>query len=445
MATYVIVGNSAGGIGAAEAIRQVDKENELVMISDEPFPAYSRPLISEFLAGETTLEKMLYRPRDFYARHNVYAVLGKKAARLSFDPKYVELEDGERIAWEKLLIATGGTPFVPKTEGSDKTGVFTFTTLKDAQAIEGKLRGARSAVVIGGGLIGISVTEALVKRGLQVSVVELKDRILNILLDEEASALAEDAVNKAGVRIITGHTVARILGHQDDDATVGGVVLDDGEVVACDIVVMAIGVVPRVELARETPIKINRGILVDRAMRTNVPDVYACGDVAEAYDFVWQSNRVTPIWPNAYIGGRVAGFNMAGIAAEYAGGTAMNSLNYFGLAIVSAGMVSPDGQASYEVLVEKRLDEGVYKKVILRDGTVVGMAFVGEIDRSGIVLGLMRDGVPVDSFKSHLTSANLNFALFPEQLRKARLGLTGLTGPATSEDQVDQEMEAVVE
>ena len=300
--------------------------------------------------------------------------------------------------------------------------------------------------MIGGGLIGISVTEALVKRGLQVTIVELKDRILNVLLDEDASALAERAVKAAGVRIVTGHTVTQIIGRTDEDASVGGVILDDGETIPCDLVIMAIGVIPRVDLARQTEIKINRGILVDRAMRTSVANVYACGDAAEAFDFVTGTNRVVPIWPNAYIGGRVAGFNMAGVPAEYAGGTAMNSLNYFGLSIVSAGVVSADGEDGYAVIGEKRLAEGVYKKIILKEEIVVGMTFVGEIERSGIVLGLMRDRVRVDGFSADLVSPNLSFASFPKELRKQRLNVARMNGTleaaaSNSQQRVEQEEE----
>ena len=446
MARYVIIGNSAGGIGAAEAIRQVDRTGSLVVVSDEPYPVYSRPLISEYLAGEADLDKMLYRPRDFYAKNGIDTLFGRKAARLNFQPNYVELEDGEKVPWDNLLLATGGVPFVPRTEGSGRDGVLTFTTLGDAKAIESKLDKARSALVIGGGLIGISVTEALVKRGLQVTIVELKDRILNVLLDEDASALAERAVKAAGVRIVTGHTVTQIIGRTDEDASVGGVILDDGETIPCDLVIMAIGVIPRVDLARQTEIKINRGILVDRAMRTSVANVYACGDAAEAFDFVTGTNRVVPIWPNAYIGGRVAGFNMAGVPAEYAGGTAMNSLNYFGLSIVSAGVVSADGEDGYAVIGEKRLAEGVYKKIILKEEIVVGMTFVGEIERSGIVLGLMRDRVRVDGFSADLVSPNLSFASFPKELRKQRLNVARMNGTleaaaSNSQQRVEQEEE----
>lgn len=435
MPKYLIIGNSAGGIGAAEAVRELDPLGSLAIVSDEPFPAYSRPLISEFLAGEASLEKMLYRSEDFYASNNIQTLLGATAVRLDLGARNVELADGRKVEFEKLLLATGGKPFVPPTDGGHRQGVFTFTTLADAKLIDqhiGREAGkARRAVVIGGGLIGISVAEALVHRGVAVTVVELKDRILNVLLDESSSALARSAVEKAGVRIVVNATVKRIFGRPGDDEAVGGVVLDNGEEIECDIVIVAIGVVPRTDLVVGTRIKINRGIQVDRAMETSEPGVYACGDVAEAYDFVVEGNRVVPIWPNAYIGGRIAGRNMAGVRTEYKGGTSMNSLKYFGLCIVSAGLVVSDAAEGYEVLASKsngnhsaangKSSGAHYRKIVLKENRVVGMTFVDDIEMSGVVLGLMREKADVSGLKHSIVGEGFGLISLPREVRQARL------------------------
>jgi NAD(P)H-nitrite reductase large subunit len=412
---YLIIGNSAGGIGAAEAIRQVDKEGALTIVSEEPYPAYSRPAISKYLAGERTFEGILFRPLNFYEQNNILFLLGKKVTHLKLDGRTAWLDDNEQIAWEKLLLAVGGKPIFPKMKGSDKRGVFTFINLDDAKAVDRFLDNARKAVVIGGGLIGISVTEALVKRGVDVIVVEMKERILNTILDQQASLLAEEVLKQAGVEIITGHTVVKISGR----GTVKEVILDNEDTIHCDLVVVAIGVSPRPELALDAKLKVNRGIVVDRHMATNHPSVYACGDIAEAYDFVYGDNRLTPIWPNAYIGGRIAGFNMAGIPTKYPGGTAMNSLNYFGIDITSAGMPTAPNNDSYEVI--SRQESNTYQKVILKDNLIVGMISVGNIEKSGIIFGLMRDRVNVESFKQSLLADNFGLAFFPRALWQERL------------------------
>ncbi len=167
---------------------------------------------------------------------------------------------------------------------------------------------------------------------------------------------------------------------------------------------------------------VNRGIVVDRRMRTSVRDVYACGDVAEAFDFIQKADRVIPVWPNAYLGGRVAGLNMAGARAKYAGGTAMNSLNCFGLSVASAGLVDPGDTDGYEILSTPATATG-YRKIVLKRGRVVGMIFLGDIERSGIVFGLMKDGVNVSSFKEALLRRDFGLSALPEQLRREMLGI----------------------
>jgi NAD(P)H-nitrite reductase large subunit len=367
---------------------------------------------------------------DFYEKNDIYAYLGKKVTQLDVDEHTVVLDSGEKVTWEKLLLATGGLPIIPKMEGIGRDGVFTFTTFDDAKAIDQFLNGTGRAVVIGGGLIGVSATEGLVKRGIEVTVVEMKERILNTMLDEEGSAREEAALRQAGVSIVTGHTVTEI--GSDSANAVSRVTLDDGRQIPCNLVIVAIGVLPRTELVSGTGIKVNRGIVVDRFMATFSPDVYACGDAAEAYDFIYGENRLTPIWPNAYLGGRTAGFNMAGIPTEYQGGTAMNSLKYFGLDIVSAGMATPQDD-SYEVISQK---EGhTYRQVVLRDGLVVGMVFIGNIESSGIVFSLIKDRVNVDGFKQSLVADDFGLTSLPEEIWRPRVEMPPSASPTAPFEQ----------
>jgi NAD(P)H-nitrite reductase large subunit len=415
---YLIIGNSAGAIGAAEAIREADRAGALAMVSDEPYPAYSRPLISDYLTHPGPIDRMLYRKPDFYEKNNIRAILGDKALKIDPAARTVTLESGLELDWQRLLLATGGTPIIPDTEGINSKNVFTFNRLDDAKAIHAATNSHRriKAVVIGGGLIGVSVAEALMKRWLDVVIVELKDRILNTILDEEASAMETTALLLSGVNIITGHTVKKISGNLRGE--VNSVTLDDGRLIPCDIVIAAIGVRPRLELAARTGIKTNRGIIVDRRMETSAKDIYACGDVAEAFDFVTGGNRLTPIWPNAYEGGRVAGLNMAGQPTEYAGGTAMNALKYFGTNIVSAGLVVPPDD-SYETLTSRR--DGIYRKVIIKNSRLAGLIYAGDIEKSGIAYNLMKDGVDVSDFKKALVTDDFGLASLPEAVWRPKL------------------------
>lgn len=412
---YLIIGNSAGSTGAAEAIRAVDGRGALAAVSEEPYPVYSRPLIAEYLAEKCSLERMLFRPADFYEKNRIQTFFGKKAERLDLSGNAVTLDSGEVIRWQKLLLATGGIPIFPPMKGGDHEGVFTFTCLDDAKAIDRYLKGDDRVVVIGGGLIGMSVTEALLKRGAEITVVEMKDWILNVMLDEKASAMVTERLEELGVRLVTGHTVVSI---NAEGGAIHSVTLDDGSELPCRMVIVAIGVRPCIGLVEGTGIKVNRGIVVDRHMETSAPGVYACGDAAEAYDFIYDECRLTPIWPNAYQGGKTAGYNMAGKTVEYPGGTAMNSLNYFGMDVMSAGMVNPpDG--SYEVL--SRNHDSTYHKVVVKDGRVMGMVFVGEIEKAGIIYNLMKKWTDVTEFKETLVAADFGLSSLPEELWRPRL------------------------
>ncbi len=318
------------------------------------------------------------------------------------------------------MLATGGKPFIPKMEGQEKDGVFTFTTIKDAENLVKKIEAinAKSAVVIGAGLIGISVTDALTKRGLKVTLVELQEKILSLLLDAPASDIVEGVVKAAGVNIVTGQSVVKIIGKAGNESAVGGVVLTKGETVPCDLVIVAIGVIPRTELLSGTAVKTNRGIVVDDMMQTNVPDVYASGDVAEAYDYILQQNRLLPLWPLAVEEGSVAGSNMAGKKTLYKGGTNMSSLKYFGVPIVSVGLANPKEDPTLEVLVKADVAAKVYRKVVLRNNVIVGLTLVNCIERAGIYLNLMKKKIDVKKFKQNLLSDDFGLVVLPVGLQK---------------------------
>ena len=418
MSKYVIVGASAAGIGAVEAIREVDPVGSITVISEEPCPHYSRPMISDLVSGKATFEKMKCREDEFWQKNQVQTLTGRTAVSLNIGDKYVALDKGEQVCFEKLLIATGGKPFVPKMEGSDKDGVLTFTTLLDAERLAARLENAKSAVVIGAGLIGVSVTEALVKRGLKVTLVELQDKILSLLLDPKGSDIVEDVIRKAGVTVVTGQSVQRIIGKPENDRVVGGVVLTRGEHVPCDLVIVAIGVIPRVELVAGTEVKLNRGIVVDNFMRTNIPDVYASGDVAEAYDFVLNQNRLLPLWPLAVLEGKVAGYNMAGKKTDYEGGTNMSALKYFSVPIVSIGVTNPKDESAYEILAKHEPEKSLYKKLVLKDNVIVGITLVNDIERAGILFHLMKKHVNVKKLKKELLSENFSLASLPPSVRR---------------------------
>lgn len=414
---YVIIGNSAAGVGAIEAIRQYDRDNPITLIADEPHSTYSRPLIAYLLGGMVSEERMLYRPPDFYQRYDVEPMLGVRVVQVEPRERELTLAGGGTLSYDKLLMATGGIPFVPSVPGSDLEGVFTFTRWEDARRMRHFIEayGVGQAIVVGGGFIGLKTTEGLLARGIRVTIVELADRILSASFDRTASRLAEAILRREGVEVHTGTTVQEIIGRA---GKADHVILREGERLECDLLVFAIGVRPNTALVpREAGIATHRGILVDEHMRTTAPEVYAAGDVVEALDMLLKVRRTIAIWPLAYRQGYVAGCNMAGAEREYEGGIPMNSVEVCGVPTISVGITDPQ-KDGYEVLEEFNREEMAYKKLVLRNERLVGAILIGDIDRAGIYTGLIRDRAEVGGFKDDLLADNFGLISLPRDYRK---------------------------
>jgi NAD(P)H-nitrite reductase large subunit len=425
---YVIIGNSAAAVGAIEAIRQHDAENPITVISDETHHVYSRPLVCHLLGELVDEGRMYYRPLDFYEQHQVEPMLGVRATAIDTQAKAVSLAGGGTVAYDRLLLAVGGKPFVPPVGGVDLDGVFTFTKWEDAQKIDRYIKDndVQSALIVGGGLIGMKAVKALMARGLRLTVVELADRILSTSFDHTASKLAESILRRAGAEVITSTTVKEIVGKE---GRIDHAVLQDGEKVDCDIVIFGIGVRPNLDLIlpepeKQTGIKVNRGILVDVHMQTSVEDVYAAGDCTETYDMTLETERPIAIWPHATRQGHVAGSNMAGMEKMYEGGFPMNSEDIAGVPTIAVGLTDPEGQVSvehpeeYEIIEKYDRAALTYKRLVLHHNRLVGAICVGDIDRAGIYTGLIRDQVDVTPFKEHLLSGSFGLISLPKEYRK---------------------------
>lgn len=404
-------------IAAVEAIREKDGKGDITLISDESQFVYSRPLISYLLAGSIKVEQMYYREKNFYEKNKVRAGLGKRVTNVDLVNRRVVLEDGEELPFEKLLIATGGKPIVPKTKGSDLNGVFTFTKWDDVEKIKKFLLGTevKRAVIVGGGLIGLKAAEGLTALGIKITIVELSDRIMSSTFDGTTSEMMKKILEKRGVEVVTKNTADEII---ENVSKVSGVILRDGTKISCEMVVFAIGVSPNIEMVKDSGIKVNRGINVDEYMRTNFPDVYAAGDVVEAYDLVLRDNRPIAIWPNASIQGSVAGHNMAGGTKKYVGSFAMNSIEICDIPTISMGLTDPPAGKGYEILQQLDEEKPTYRKIILKDNVVVGAIFVNDIDRAGIFTSLIKDKIDTSSFKDVLLKEEFGLAWFPKEYRK---------------------------
>lgn len=423
---YLIIGNSAGGIGCAEGIRRVDTKGTIAMVSDEPYHTYSRPLITHLLEGDVDRKGMDFRPRDFYRRHAVEPFLGFRAEDLNTDGRSVKVigtngKAGTRhnLRYGKLLVATGGAPFIPAMDGLGLGGVTPMINLAQSLDVKKRLARVRNAVVLGAGLIGTKTAEALSQVVNRVTMVELADRILAPVSDIRSSRMAADAFRGNGVEVILNNTVTGIQG--DEKGQVTEVVLRDGSVLPCDLFVVAIGVRPRTDLLEGSGVelasaKVGGGVEVDLNMETSVEGIYACGDCAHAHDFVTGGMRLLPLWPNAYIGGRIAGLNMAGSPHHHRWATNMNSVDFFGFPMVSAGFMLKPDRKGFEEIVR---DEGHwYAKIILQNDVIKGLIMAGRVERAGIYLGLMRGRTKVTAFKRELLTDAFTAVHLPDEVKE---------------------------
>ncbi len=409
---YVIIGNSAGALAAAREIRKADTSNRMLMVSDERYAAYSRPLIAKHLSEGKTIDTMQLVPLEFYENHSIDLRLDTRAVHIDTAARTVSFRHGTTLSWHRLLLATGSLPIVPQVSGTNRRGVFTFTTYDDARQIARHLPAVRHAVVVGGGFIGLSAADALRKRGVDVTVIEMQSRLLSTMLDSTGSSLVQNAAIATGVHVATGRQVISINGDHPESRSVSSVTLDDGTRIQCELVILAVGVRPRTELA-ESIVSIDRGILVDTSMRTTAQNVFACGDACRTYDFVREQDAVLAIWPNAVAGGAVAGAAMTGQQRFYEGSTTLNAIPYFGLSVGSAGVVEHDPAIQEQVVSE---GPGYYRKVILKDGVVVGMVAVGDTSKCGLLHLLMKKKVKVEGCKDILVREDFGLLSLPAHL-----------------------------
>jgi len=414
---YVIIGNSAGAVGAIEAIRAIDKDSSVCVISEEKYHAYSRPRISDCITKKSGADSIAYRPLDFYGQYSVTPMLGAQAVSIDAKSKKICLNNGEVVEYDKLLLTTGANPAKPPIPGIELAGVHYFVTFDQAESLAADLSKLREVVIIGGGLIGLQAAEALCKVGIQVTIVEMLDRVLALAVDTHASALIQHKFEEHGVKVLTSARVSRIEGSADTGVT--GVTLGDGTLLPCQAVVVAAGVTPRTELAVSAGITVRKGIPVNEHMQTSNPDIFAAGDVAETLDLLSGETKLTPIWPNAYMEGKVAGSTMAGKPMVYQGGIAMNAAHFFDFPVISAGITEVCESCSQ--IVDSNEKTGFYRKIVLKGSVPVGMVMAGDaVDRGGLILSLIRNRTDVTPFMDKLASPSFGISHLPEETRKIK-------------------------
>jgi NAD(P)H-nitrite reductase large subunit len=408
MMNYVIIGNSAAGIGAVEGIRQIDKQGEITIISNEPHHTYSRPLISYLLLGKTTEEGMKYRGVEFYSENNCNLLAGTAVTKINAQEKQVLLDDGKTLAYDKLLVATGSTAFVPPFEGLDLVkDKCTFMSLNDALDLRKFLGKQKRVLIIGAGLIGLKCAEGIFESVAQITVLDLAPRILSSILDEGGAKVVQDYLEKKGVEFKLSGSVKRF--------TQNTAILENDEKIPFDILVLAVGVRPCTSLLKGIT-EIDKGIVINSKSQTSVADIYAAGDCTQTLDISSGQSKIMALLPNAYMQGECAGINMAGGEKIFDKAIPMNAIGFFGLHMITAGNYS--GEEYTEAKNEN------YKCLFYSDNKLNGYIMIGNVEKAGIYTNLIREHTPIDTIDFALVCEKPGLMAFTKEDRQMKLGGT---------------------
>ncbi|HEY1349994.1 MAG TPA: FAD-dependent oxidoreductase [Ktedonobacteraceae bacterium] len=375
-AHYIVIGNGIAGITAAETLRTEDPDSELTVIAEDPFPAYYRPALKDYLAGRLGEDKLWARPASFYQDHSI-RFLHERVTTIGAGEHLVELQNGRQLSYHRLLLACGARAACLSCPGHDLQGVATLRSIADYQALRQRLAGVRRVVVSGSGTLALETIETLRQRGCRVTHLIRRRTLWSEVLDRTASDLVLQQERRDGVDLHLEEEIAAITGKQGQ---VNGVLTTSGAHIPCELVVIAIGIEPASEIARSAGIPCARGLLVDHAMRTAAPDIYAAGDILESADAASGRTRVIGQWYPALQQARAAAYSMLDLehGQAFSASTFYNATFLYGLAFASVGLTHiPADTPGYQAIVADPLPR-TYRKLILKDGIPVGVLAVGE-------------------------------------------------------------------
>ena len=379
-----VIGNGMGTCRLLDELiaRGAAFQYEITVFGEEQGGAYNRIMLGKVLAGGAP-DDIVTKPLEWYDRHNIRLIDRTRVTKLDTLRKLVETEDGKVRAYDVAVLATGSQPVVPALEGMNdengelKPGIFVYRTIGDCLRMRERVRSGDSAIVVGGGLLGLEAAKVLCDRGLHVTVVQLKKTLMNAQLDEIGGEMLERQIERSGIFVRTGRTVDAVYAEE----RVKGVYLDDGTTRPADIVVLACGVRPRIDLAKASGLPVNRGIIVNDTLATEVPSVYAFGECAEHAGKTY--GIVAPVWEQAAVLADVlTGHNAT---TRYRGSKLYTRLKVAGVEVATMGISQPEREED-EVLqiVQDRKD--AYRKVIVRDGRLVGAILVGDTTAAGTLV-----------------------------------------------------------
>ena len=395
---YVIIGASAAGLACAEQIRKDDTKGEITVLTAENYLPYSRPSISYYLKGAVKENDMYLRKSSYYAANNITVVTGSPVT--SIDRKAKTVKAGRKTyPYDKLCLCTGSKPFVPPMKNvSGKSNALTFLDLESTKQVKAKAKESTRAVVIGAGLIGMKAAEGLSKICRSVDVVELAPRVLPSILDEKSAKSVKKYLEEKGH--INFHLEQTVTEAVSDGDRITDVILQNGQKLPCDLLILAVGVRPETSLAEKAGLEINRGIITDpETMQTSDKNIYAAGDCTVSVDMLDGSKKIIALWPNAVNQGIAAGSQMAGTGKKIIGSYAVNAIDFYGLRISTCGLINAKGE-KYSDKTVKSGDS--YKRLIFEGNRLVGYVLINAGENAGIYTNLIETGADITALKGDI-------------------------------------------
>ena len=397
MKRYFIIGNGVAGARAAVKIREADQKGEIRIFTEEAYPFYYRVRFPEYVAGEVTIQNLTIHTKEWYQSKGILIHLEEGITEVNAPQKEVTSQKGKTYAYDLLLMATGGNAFVPPIKGTEKKGVFTLRTMKDAIGMKEFSGGVKQAILVGGGLVGLETGGALLRRGIKVAVIEHNPRILPRQMDPDGAKILQGKMESMGFSFFLNSQSEEMIGKE----TVEGLRLKDGRTVEGQMVIISAGVKPNIKLAQTMGLETKNGVLVNDRLETKIEGIFAAGDVAE------HRGRVYGIWPAAQRQGETAGVNMSGGNVLYEGTVVSNTLKVVGIDLTASGDIDAEGKL--ESVVKSDREKSIYRKVTFKEDKIVGCILLGNIKGNSEILNAIEKQVNVKALKGLILEDDFDF------------------------------------